>query len=76
MQNTDLRTQRSPLANLIPTQVCDPHRARVSIPASMDLLVSFLQPGGQVENFCSGVCDGAGVNERPSGSAYSCDPAE
>jgi hypothetical protein len=65
-----------PLANLIPTQVCDPHSARVSIPASMDQLEAFLQPGGQVVNYCSGVCDGVGDLEKPTGSARTCDPAE
>jgi hypothetical protein len=65
-----------PLANLIPTQKCDPHSARVSIPASMDQLASFLQPGGQVENFCTGVCDGNGNLEKPTGSARTCDPAQ
>ena len=63
------------LANWIPTQVCDPHSARVSIPASMDQLVTFLQPGGQVENFCIGVCDGAVNLEKPTGSAQTCDPS-
>ncbi len=63
------------LANWIPTQVCDPHSARVSIPASMDQLVTFLQPGGQVENFCDGVCNGVGDLEKPTGSAQTCDPS-
>jgi hypothetical protein len=56
-----------PLANEIPSSVCDPHAARVTIPASIDQLLNFLQPGGQIENFCENVCDGAIPNEQPDG---------
>ena len=63
------------LANLIPSGKCDPHGgARISIPASLDQLGAFLQPGGQVENFCDGLCDGTIPYERPGGAETSCDP--
>ena len=55
------------LANEIPSSVCDPHSARVTIPASIDQLLSFLQPGGLIENFCDGVCDGLVPDEQPVG---------
>jgi len=62
-----------PLANLIPSGVCDPHGTpRISIPASLDQAEAFLQPGGQIENFCTGICDGVEVNDQPSGGP--CDP--
>jgi hypothetical protein len=64
-----------PLANLVPTDVCDPHGVRLTIPASMDQLATFLQPGGQIENFCTGVCDGVGNSEKPTGGAKTCDPS-
>jgi hypothetical protein len=61
-----------PLANLIPSPKCDPHgTARLSIPASMQQLNAFLQPGGRVFNFCDGVCDADTASERP---AASCNP--
>ncbi len=46
-----------PLSNIVPSTVCDPHNNRFTIPASQDQLLTFLQPGGQIENFCVGVCD-------------------
>lgn len=64
-----------PLANRIPSSKCDPHGGpRISIPASLDQLATFLQPGGQVENFCEGLCDGTIPYERPGGAETSCDP--
>jgi hypothetical protein len=63
-----------PLANRIPSSKCDPHSARLTIPASLDQLAAFLQPGGQVENFCDGICDAGIPYERPGGAATSCDP--
>jgi hypothetical protein len=65
-----------PLANQIPSDVCDPHARRLTIPASNQQLLAFLQPGGRIRNFCDGVCD-AGTNaERPGGvsEAALCDP--
>jgi hypothetical protein len=64
-----------PLANLIPSGVCDPHGARPFIPASIRQLVNFLQPGGLIENFCTGDCDAGepeeiGLGEDP----VPCDP--
>lgn len=37
----------------------DPHGARPFIPATIQTLLQFLQPGGQIENFCDddGLCD-------------------
>jgi hypothetical protein len=37
----------------------DPHGARPFIPATIQTLMTFLQPGGQIENFCDddGLCD-------------------
>jgi len=61
-----------PLANLIPSSKCDPHGTpRLSIPASMQQLNAFLQPGGRVFNFCDGICDAGTLSERP---AAGCDP--
>jgi hypothetical protein len=61
-----------PLANLIPSPVCDPHAAKVRTPAAILQHVNFLQPGGQVENFCSGLCDAGDASEVDSRGV--CDP--
>ena len=62
------------LANLIPSSKCDPHgTARLSVPASVDQLGTFLQPGGQIFNFCDGICDAAIAYEQPS---FECDPLD
>jgi hypothetical protein len=61
-----------PLANLFPSAVCDPHPRRPFLPASIRQLLGFLQPGGMIENTCSGLCDGDVPDEIPSGQ--SCDP--
>jgi hypothetical protein len=62
-----------PLANIIPSSTCDPHGGpRISIPASLDQAEEFLQPGGQVVNFCTGICDGVEVSDQPAGGP--CDP--
>ncbi len=63
-----------PLANLIPSGVCDPHGARPRIPASIMQLVNFLQPGGVVENFCNGLCDAGDASEWDLSRAMPCDP--
>jgi len=55
------------LSNIIPSGVCDPHGGPRSIPAATRQLVNFLQPGGQVENFCNGTCDAAEPLEIPGG---------
>jgi hypothetical protein len=55
-----------PLANLIPSNVCDPHTRRPNIPAGVMQLVHFLQPGGQVANFCDGLCDAGSPVEVPT----------
>ena len=62
-----------PLSNLIPSPVCDPHVRRPQIPAGILQLVNFLQPGGQVVNFCSGVCDAGSAIEQPPSA---CDPLQ
>jgi hypothetical protein len=55
------------LANLIPTNTCDPHGGPRDTPAAIRSMINFLQPGGQVENFCNGVCDAAEPLEIPDG---------
>lgn len=55
---------------------CDPHNRRQVIPASVSQLLTFLPPGGKIENFCSddGVCNASDVNELPSFDPGQCDP--
>ena len=61
-----------PLANLIPSSVCDPHGTpRLSIPASLAQLREFLRPGGHIFNFCDGTCDAQIPEEQP---AQACNP--
>jgi len=55
------------LSNKIPSAVCDPHSDPRNIPAAIRSLLTFLQPGGQVENFCNGVCDHAEPLEIKNG---------
>jgi hypothetical protein len=62
-----------PLANLIPSTKCDPHGARPAIPAGVEQLYNFLQPGGQVVNFCNGICDAGDPTETANGNPP-CDP--
>ncbi len=54
---------------------CDPHGRRGLIPASVDQLLTFLAPGGQVENFCNddGVCNASEPYEIPQ-DGISCPP--
>ncbi len=54
-----------PLANLFPSDVCDPHPRRASIPDAIRQITTFLKPGGQIEDFCQGLCDGAAPDEQP-----------
>jgi hypothetical protein len=66
-----------PLANQIPSSVCDPHGFRPAIPASMEQLLDFLQPGGQIENTCEGpgkLCDAGSPVEISLGFATPSDP--
>jgi hypothetical protein len=56
-----------PLSNIIPTNVCDPHGGPRVTPAAVRQLIDFLQPGGQVANFCNGICDAAEALEVPDG---------
>ena len=63
-----------PLANIIPSSVCDPHGARPVIPVSISQVTNFLQPGGQVVNFCVGVCDGIQAEGETANGAPACDP--
>lgn len=61
-----------PLANLLPSGVCDPHGTpRLSIPASIDQQLEFLRPGGKIFNFCDGPCDAKSPEELPF---FDCDP--
>ena len=54
---------------------CDPHPLRGLIPASVEQLLGFLTPDGQIENFCAdGVCDASEPHEIPRGAATPCDP--
>jgi len=63
-----------PLANQIPSPVCDPHGVRFAIPASIEQLLEFLRPGGTVRNFCTddGVCNASESFEQPADGV--CDP--
>jgi hypothetical protein len=73
--NPDHQPFIPPLANLIPSGVCDPHGARPRIPASIRQLVNFLRPNGQVENFCDGDCDASESEEiGPGENPVPCDP--
>jgi hypothetical protein len=63
-----------PLANLIPSDKCDPHGDRPTIPAGIKMLANFLQPGGQVVNMCNGICDAGEPDEIAGGAAAPCDP--
>jgi hypothetical protein len=38
------------------------------------MLTNFLKPGGQVENFCNGVCDAGQPSEIRDGNEEPCDP--
>jgi len=64
-----------PLANLAPQpNCCDPHPIRGFIPASIEQLQAFLQPGGRITNFCDGLCDAGEPSEIPYGNTTPCDP--
>jgi len=53
---------------------CDPHPRRASIPDSLEQLLAFLQPGGEITNFCDGACDAGDPSEIPYGASTPCDP--
>ena len=53
---------------------CDPHGLQGVIPAALEQAAAFLSPGGQVRNFCDGVCDAGLADERPYGYVDTCDP--
>ena len=74
--NPDHQIFIPPLANQIPSGVCDPHGARPRIPAGIRMLTNFLKPGGQVENFCNGLCDAGEPDEIGGGAAQPCDPLD
>jgi hypothetical protein len=65
-----------PLSNVIPSGVCDPHGDRPRIPDGIRMLLNFLQPDGQVENFCTDVCDSGEPDEIRGGNAEPCDPLD
>ena len=50
------------------------HGARPQIPAGILQLVTFLRPGGQIDNFCNGICDADGPLEIGGGASAPCDP--
>jgi len=56
-----------PLSNSFPDAVCDPHGSPRRTPAHVYQFYGFLQPGGQISNFCNGTCDAAEPLEIPSG---------
>jgi len=73
--NPDHQPFIPPLSNtVVEIDDCDPHGARPSIPAGVQQLVTFLSPGGQIENFCDGICDSSGPFEIDDGDASVCDP--
>jgi hypothetical protein len=55
---------------------CDPHGLQGLIPAALDQLREFLRPGGQVVNFCNGICDAGEPLELPNGLDEPCDPLQ
>jgi hypothetical protein len=64
-----------PLANLqAEPNRCDPHGLQALIPAALEQLATFLRPGGQVVNYCNGLCDAAEPLELPFGDDLPCDP--
>jgi hypothetical protein len=66
-----------PLANLpalADDPRCDPHQTRFAIPASLDQMRAFLQPGGLIESFCTGPCDAREPAEIPFGDELPCEP--
>jgi hypothetical protein len=56
-----------PLSNTFPNSVCDPHGGPRQTPAMVYQFYDFLQPGGQISNFCNGTCDAAEPLEIPGG---------
>jgi len=54
-----------PLANLFPGGNCDPHARRFVSPAAIRQIVTAISPGGEIVDTCTGLCDGAEVDERP-----------
>jgi hypothetical protein len=64
-----------PLVNLqAQSNRCDPHGLQARIPAAVEQLRTFLQPGGQVVNYCNGRCDAGEPDELPDGRDTPCDP--
>jgi hypothetical protein len=63
-----------PLANLVPSGVCDPHTDRPRIPDGIRMLLNFIRPDGQVDNFCNGLCDAGEPDEIAGGASTPCDP--
>jgi len=55
---------------------CDPHGRQAAIPAAQAQIAAFLRPGGQVENFCNGICDAEGPDELPNGDSERCKPVD
>jgi hypothetical protein len=57
------------VATVVESPDGDPHGARPFIPATIQTLMEFLQPGGRIENFCDddGLCDASQAWECDSG---------
>jgi hypothetical protein len=53
-----------PLANLFPSDVCDPHPRHASIRAVIRQMLNFIA-SGEIANECDGLCDGATPDEQP-----------
>lgn len=65
----------APLQNVPPLlNRCDPHGRQAFIPAAIEQLFGFLRPGGEVENFCDGLCDAGDPFELPFGGLRPCNP--
>lgn len=66
-----------PLANApAATPNCDPHGRRFRVPAGIAQTLSFLRPGGRVENTCldDGLCNASQPFEIPDGDTVPCQP--
>jgi hypothetical protein len=62
-----------PLANLEPVcSACDPHiPSPIDVGSARQQILGFFQPGGEIENFCNGICDAGDPTELPP---VGCDP--
>jgi hypothetical protein len=65
-----------PLTNVQPVcNGCDPHiPSPIEVESARQQILGFLQPAGEIESFCNGVCDGGDPSELPLG--VRCDPLD